>query len=67
MQLVTLKAVLATVWISVMLILGLTRHLDSLSSWILVAGAALLPPIVMMWRGNPSGQPISESIYDARR
>ena len=44
MQLVSLEAVLATVWISAVLIAGLAGNLNSLSSWAVLAGVAVLPP-----------------------
>ena len=67
MQLVSLKAVLATVWVSAVLIAGLAGNLNSLSSWAVLAGVAVLPPIVMMWRWNVPRQTMSESIQEARR
>jgi cyanate permease len=67
MQLVSLKAVIATVWVSAVLIAGLLGNLNSLSSWAVLAGVALLPPIVMMWRWNAPRQTMSESIQEARR
>jgi hypothetical protein len=67
MQLVTLKALLASVWIAAVMIAALAGKLNSISSWILVAAVALLPPIVMLWRGNTPAQTLSESIQEARR
>jgi len=67
MQLVTLKTVLATVWISAALIAAIAGHLNSLSSWALLAGVALLPPIVMMWRWHTPAKTMSETIQEARR
>jgi len=67
MQLETLKTVLATVWISAVLIGGLTANLNSLSNWAVLASAAVFPPIVMMWRWNAPGETISQSIHAARR
>jgi hypothetical protein len=67
MQLLSLKAVLATVWVSALLIAGLAGNLNSLSSWAVLAGFAVFPPVVMMWRWNAPGQTMSESIQEARR
>ena len=67
MQLVSLKAVLATVWLSAVLIAGLTGNLNSLPSWAVLAGVAVLPPIVMVWRWNAPRQTMSESIQEALR
>jgi hypothetical protein len=36
-------------------------------SWALLAGVALLPPLVMMWRWNTPAQTMSEIIQEARR
>ena len=67
MQLFSIKAVLATGWIAVLGIAGLAGNLNSLSSWTVLAGAAVLPPMVMMWRWNDPPQSMSESILEARR
>ena len=67
MQFVSLEAVLATVWISAVLIAGLAGSLNSLSSWAILAGVALLPPIITMWRWNTPAQAVSESMHEARR
>jgi hypothetical protein len=67
MQSRSLKAVLAAVWISAVLIAGLAGNPNSTLSWALLTGLALLPPIVMMWRWNSPAQTISESIHEARR
>ena len=67
MQLVSLKAMLAAVWIAAVLIAGLAGQLSSVSSWTLLAGVALLPPMVMMWRWKTPAQTMSESIHEARR
>lgn len=66
MQLVSLEAVLAAVCISAMLIAGLTGNV-SLPNWAVLAHAAVLPPIVMMWRWNTPRQTMSESSQEARR
>jgi len=66
MQLASLKAVVATVWVSAVLIAGLAAKLNSLWSWAVLAGVAVLPPIVMMWWSAPR-QTLSESIQEARR
>jgi len=67
MQLVSLEAVLATIWVSAVLICGLTGNLNSPSSWAVLASFAVVAPIVMMWRWNGPGQTMSESILEARR
>ena len=67
MQLISLKTVLAAVWVSAVLIAGLAGNLNSLSSWAVLAGFAVFPPIVMMWRWHAPSQTLSESIREARR
>jgi len=67
MQFVSLKSVLATVWISAVLLAGLAGRVNSLSNWAVLAVAAILPPIFIMWRLGTSVQTLSESINEARR
>jgi hypothetical protein len=66
MQPVSLKAELATVWFSAVLIAGLAGNLKSPSSWAVLAGVVLLPPIVVMWRRNTPAQTLSASVQEAR-
>ena len=68
MQLVSLKGVLATVWLSAALIAGIAGNLNSVTSWTVLAGVAVIPPIVeMMLRWNAPRQTMSESIQEGRR
>jgi hypothetical protein len=67
MQRVSLKAGLATAWVSVVLLAGIVGNLDMLSTWPVLVGVAFLPPVVMMWRWNDPGQTVSQSIQEARR
>ena len=67
MQLVTLKPVLAAVWVAAVLIAGVAGNLNSVLSWVVLAGVAVIPPLVMMWRWNAPRQSMSESIQDALR
>ena len=67
MQLVSLKAGLATLWVSVTLIAGIVGNVDSAVSWTALASIAIVPPIVVMWRWNAPPQTMSESIQEARR
>jgi hypothetical protein len=52
MQLVSLKWVLASVWVSAALIAGIALNLNSVTSWTVLAGVTVIPPVVMMWRWN---------------
>ena len=67
MQLMSLKANLAILWVSAALIAGIVLNVDSGASWTVLAGLAIIPPIVMMWRWNAPPQTMSESIQEARR
>ena len=67
MHLLSIKAVLATGWVAAVGIAGLAGNLNSRSSWTVLAGVAVLPPMVMMWRWNDPPQSMSESIQEARR
>jgi hypothetical protein len=48
-------------------IIGIAGSLNSLSSWAIPTGAAVVPPLVMMWRWNDPHQTMSESIQEALR
>jgi Flp pilus assembly protein TadB len=67
MQLLSLKRALAAVWVSAALITGIAWNLKSVTSWTVLVGIAVIPPIVMMWRWNTPRQTMSESIQEARR
>ena len=68
MQLVSLNGVLATVWLSAALIAGIAGNQNSVTSWTVLAGVAVIPPIVeMMLRWNAPRQTMSESIHEGRR
>jgi hypothetical protein len=67
MRLVSIKAIVAAVWVSAVCIVGLAGHLSSPSSLTVLASVALLPTVVMMWLWNDPPQSISESIREARR
>ena len=67
MQLLSIKAVLAMLWVSAVSIAGIAGNVDSVSSWTTLAVVAVLPPLVMMWRWNDPGQTMSQSIQEARR
>ena len=67
MQLLSFKAVVATVWVLAVCLAAIAGNLNSLPSWLVLAGVAILPPIVMMWRWNDPPQTMSEIIQEARR
>ena len=67
MQLLSIKSVVAILWVSAMFIIGIARNVDSFSSWAVLTGVAVVPPLVMMWRWNDPHQTMSESIQEALR
>jgi hypothetical protein len=67
MQLVSIKLIIAMLWVLAAFIIGIAGNLDSFSGWAVLTGVAVVPPLVMMWRWNDPRQTMSESIQDARR
>jgi hypothetical protein len=67
MQFGYIKATVVTVWASAVCTAGIVGNLKSLSGWTLLAGIAVLPPLVMMWRWPNPRQSMSESIQEALR
>lgn len=67
MQLLSIKVVVTILWVLAVCVAGIAVRTSSLSSWAFLAGVAVLPPIIMMWRWNDPPQSMSESINEARR
>ena len=67
MQLESIKATAATVWVSAVCTAGIAGHLNSLSGWTVLADVAVLPPLAMMWQWNNPRQTKPESIQEALR
>jgi hypothetical protein len=67
MQLASIKTTVSTVWVSAVCASGIAGNLRSLSGWAVLAGLAVLPPLVMMWRWNDPRPTLSESIQEARK
>jgi hypothetical protein len=67
MQLLSIKSAVAILWVSAIFIIGMVRNLGSFSSWVVLTGVAVVPPLVMMWRWNDPHQTMSESIQEARK
>ena len=67
MQLVSIKRIIAVLWVSAASSVGFVGNVDSFSSWALLAGVAVAPPLVMMWRWNDPRQTMSETIQEALR
>lgn len=67
MQLVSITLIIVMLCVSATLIIGIAGSVDSFSSWTLLAGLALVPPLILMWRWNDPRQTMSESIQEALR
>ena len=67
MQLVSIKPVIAVLWVLASFIIGIAGHFNSFSSWAVLTGVAVVPPLVMMWWWNDPRQTMSESIQEALR
>jgi hypothetical protein len=67
MQLVSIKAIIAMLWVSTVFVVGIAGNLNSVASWTVLAAVAVVPPLVMMWRWNDPRQTMSETIQEARR
>jgi hypothetical protein len=67
MQLVSIKAVVAMLWVLAVSLPGFAGNVSSSQSWTVLAAVALLPPLVMMCRWNEPRQTMSQSIQKALR
>ena len=67
MQLESIKAAVATAWALGVCAAGVAGNSRSPSSWTILAGIAVLPPLVMMWGWNSPRQTMSETIREALR
>ena len=67
MQLVSIKPIIALLWVLAVFVIGIARNLDSFSSWTVVTGVAVVPPLVMMWRWNDPVPTMSQAIQEALR
>ena len=66
MKLDYIKTIGAAVWVVAMCAIGVVLGTTSLIGWTVLAGFALLPPLVIArrWKHDPT---LSESIHDALR
>jgi hypothetical protein len=67
MQLVSVKLIIVMLCVSAAFIIGISGNVDSFSSWTFLAGLAVVPPLILMWRWNAPRQTMSESIQEALR
>jgi hypothetical protein len=66
MKLTHLKGAIVAAWLLAMFVVSVAADVTSGSAWAVLAGFALLPPLVMLrwWKDPP--QTLSESINKAR-
>ena len=67
MQLVSIKAVIAMLWVVAVTVAGIAGNVNPFLLWTVLAGVALLPPVVMMRWWNDRRQSMSQSIQEALR
>ena len=67
MQLISIKAIFAMLWVSVVFIAGIAGNVRSLSGWAVLGGLAIVPLLVMVWRWNDPRPTMSETIREALR
>jgi hypothetical protein len=66
MKLAHLKGTIVAVWLIAMFVVSVAADVTSRQAWAVLAGFALLPPLVMLrWWQHPP-QTLSESIHKAR-
>jgi uncharacterized membrane protein YedE/YeeE len=66
MQRVSIKAVMATLWVLAVTIAGIAGNVNSFLLWTVLAAVAILPTVVMRWWNEPR-QSMSQSIREALR
>jgi Flp pilus assembly protein TadB len=67
MQLVSIKAIIAMLWVSTVCVVVIAGNLNAVASWFVLAVVAVVPPLVVMWRWNDPRQTMSESIQEVLR
>ena len=69
MQLTSTKPIMAMLWMSAAFVIGIAGNVDLFSSWtvLALAGVAVVPPLVMMWRWTDPRPTMSETIQEALR
>jgi hypothetical protein len=67
MRLISSERVTALLWVSAVFMVGIAGNVNSFSSWAVLMGVAVVPPLVMMWRWHDARQTMSESVQEALR
>jgi Flp pilus assembly protein TadB len=67
MNRVSIKAVIAMLWVVAVTIAGIVGNVNSLLLWTVLATVALLPPVLIVRRWSEPRQSMSQSIQEALR
>jgi Flp pilus assembly protein TadB len=67
MHRVSIKAVIAMLWVVAVTIAGIVGNVNSLLLWTVLATVALLPPVLIVRRWSEPRQSMSQSIQEALR
>lgn len=67
MQLVSIKSLIAMLWVSAVSIAAVAGHVNSLLGWTTLSALMVLPPVAMLRLWNEPRQSLSQSIQEALR
>lgn len=67
MTLQHMRVTLAVLWVLAVGVAGIAADVVSLSGWTILAGVALIPPVVLLKFWNRPPKTLSESIQEALR
>lgn len=67
MQIQTIKAAMATLWVSGVWAAGIASSVSSLPQWTMLATVGILPPLVLLWYWTVPAQSTSEAIQEVLR
>jgi hypothetical protein len=67
MALDSIKTMVTAVFVSAVCIAGIAGNLRSPSGWAVLAGLAILPPLVTMWQWNATRPTMSASSQETLR
>ena len=59
-----MKTAVIGAWLVVCGVIGVLLDVSSASAWIVLAGSAVVPPLVLLQMWRPPAQTMSESIRD---
>jgi hypothetical protein len=67
MQHVSIKIILAVLYVSAVAIAGIAGNLNSPFSWTILAAVAIVPPLALLRRWHEPHQSMSQNIQEALR